>query len=302
VIEALPGPIESTVKRAIERTLVFCEMIKIRHTLFALPFALGSAFVAARGLPAWQSLAKICLAVLCARTAAMAFNRYTDRVFDARNPRTSRRALPAGLVSPKFVLGACAAAAAGFIATSAWINALAFALSPLALAVILGYSLTKRFTNWCHFVLGSALALAPLGAWVAITGQLSDGTPWLLAAVVLLWTAGFDLLYACQDAEFDRREGLRSVPARYGVPFAFRLSAWLHGSMVLTLALLWRLANLGPWFAAAVLLVAVLLAYEHALVRPHDLRRIERAFFAVNGIVSFLLMAALMLGAGRPLD
>ncbi|MFN0057923.1 MAG: UbiA-like polyprenyltransferase [Planctomycetota bacterium] len=285
--------------RLAHRTVTFFEMIKVSHTLFALPFALGAAFLAARGLPDWSVLGKIVLAVLCARTAAMACNRFVDRRIDAANPRTQTRALPRGDLSPMFVAGAAAAAAIGFLATAAWINPLAFQLSPLALLVVLGYSWTKRFTLWCHVVLGIALAIAPLGAWVAITDALNSTTPWLVAAIVLTWTAGFDILYACLDAEFDRAHGLRSIPARLGVQIALRVSAALHFIMTLLLYLLWWQAALGFVFLAAAFVVQLLLAYEHWLVRPSDLTRVNRAFFTVNGIVSVTLMAAMMLSVLR---
>lgn len=281
------------------KVLVFLEMIKISHAVFALPFAVGAAFLAADGLPSLTLLAKIVLAVICARTAALAFNRLADRRLDAENPRTRDRALPRGELSPRFVAASCAVALAGFVVTAAWINDLALALSPVAIAIVLGYSYTKRVTLLCHAVLGLALALAPIGAWVAVRGELGL-VPCILGTCVLLWTSGFDILYACLDAEFDRAARLHSVPARLGVPNALRVALALHVAMVAMLVWLWWAAALGGIFLGAVGAVMLLLAWEHSLVRPDDLSHTNRAFFTMNGIISFLLMGALVAEALRP--
>ncbi|MCI0652270.1 MAG: putative 4-hydroxybenzoate polyprenyltransferase [Planctomycetes bacterium] len=280
------------------RAVVFLEMIKVAHTLFALPFAIGAAFLAARGLPPAPVLGKIVLAVLCARTAAMAFNRLADRRFDAANPRTAARALPAGTLSVRFVAASVVLALVGFFLTAWWLNPLAFALAPAAAVVILGYSLAKRVTAYCHFFLGAALALAPLGAWVAVRGELAL-EPILLAAAVLLWSAGFDIIYSCLDADFDRAARLHSIPERFGIPAALRVAALLHFAMVGMLAAFAHMARLSGLFFVAVGLAAALLAYEHWIVRPGDLARVNRAFFATNAVISTLVMAALIAEATR---
>lgn len=278
-----------------KKTTTFLEMIKISHTVFALPFAIGSAFLAAGGVPQLPILGKIVLAVLLARTASMSFNRLVDHHVDARNPRTATRALPAGDLSRGFVIAVTVLCAAGFVAVAAWLNPLALQLSPAVLAVLLGYSLTKRFTSLCHAVLGVALGLAPIGAWVAVRGQL-DWTPGILALVVLLWTTGFDVIYACMDEGFDRKAGLFSIPARLGIPRALQLSATLHVAMVAALiGLWWHSAQLEAVFLGTTIGVALLLFYEHRLVRPDDLSRVNRAFFTMNGIISFVIMAALII-------
>ena len=283
---------------SLAKTAAFLEMIKVSHTVFALPFALGASFLAAGGMPSFPILGKIILCVLFARTAAMAFNRIADRHIDGRNPRTAERALPAGTLSVRFAVGAALLSLAGFVATAAWINPLALKLSPIAIAVVLGYSLTKRFTFLCHVVLGAALALAPVGAWVAVRGELAM-TPWVLGGAVLLWTAGFDILYACMDVDFDRKEGLHSVPARLGIRRSLWVAAALHAAMVGCLFWLWTLVPLGGVFLAALIGVLALLVYEHSIVRPHDLSRVNRAFFTTNGVISFTLMVALIVEATR---
>ena len=249
------------------RVITFLEMIKFAHTLFAIPFAIGATFLAAGGIPPPDVLGKIVLAVLFARTAAMATNRLVDRHLDAANPRTRERALPAGLLSPRFVLATVLVSSGLFIATAAWIGTLPLLLSPIALAVLLGYSLTKRFTSLCHFALGAALGLAPVGAWVAVRGDL-ELAPWLLGAAVMLWTAGFDILYSTLDHEFDRENGLHSIPVRLGIRGALRLAAFLHAGMVLLLLWLARELTLGPVFLTTLGAVAVALFCEHRLVRP----------------------------------
>jgi 4-hydroxybenzoate polyprenyltransferase len=279
--------------RALRSIAVFAEAIKLSHTVFALPFALAAAFLAAGAVPAPLLLLKIALACAFARTAAMAFNRWADSDFDRENPRTARRAVPAGELSPGFMLAAAAAAASAFVASAAWINALAFALSPVALAVLLGYSYMKRITSLSHAVLGLALGLAPLGAWIAVRGEFAV-VPILLGLAVLAWTAGFDIIYACQDFDFDRRAGLLSIPSRWGIARALSISRALHAAAVALLAGVGAAAGLGALYAAGVAVVALLLFLEHRMVSPHDLSRVSVAFFTLNGLVSVFFLVAVL--------
>jgi 4-hydroxybenzoate polyprenyltransferase len=272
------------------------EMIKIEHTLFALPFAFLGALLAARGFTAtglptlWQAL-WITVAMVGARSAAMAFNRIADREYDARNPRTASRAIPAGQLSVSFVWAFTLASAALFFLASAMLNRLTLLLSPVALGSVLLYSYTKRFTSLSHVVLGWCLAIAPTGAWVAVRGQLDSPVPLLLSLVVLLWTAGFDVLYACQDTEFDRGAGLRSIPARVGVARALWVSRLLHAGAFAALAGLYFLTQLGAPAVAGVAATGALLVYQHSLVRADDLSRLNAAFFTTNAFVSVILLA-----------
>ena len=264
------------------------EMIKIEHTLFALPFAFLGAFFAARGLPSPSEIGWILLAMIGARSAAMAFNRLVDLPFDAKNPRTASRALPRKRLSREFVILFILASSAVFIGAAAMLNPLALKLSPVALAIIFLYSFMKRFTWSTHFFLGLALACAPVGAWVAIRGSIS-GIPLLLGLAVMLWVAGFDIIYACQDVGFDRNEKLFSIPKRFGIPRALWISGFLHACMIVLLGFLYRRMQLGALSLAGLGVVAILLAYEHSLVRPSDLSRVDAAFFTVNGWISVLL-------------
>lgn len=272
------------------------EMIKIEHTLFALPFAFLGALLAARGftptgLPTlWQAL-WITLAMVGARSAAMAFNRIADRHIDAANPRTAARAIPAGQLSVSFVSAFTIASAALFFLASAMLNRLTLLLSPVALASVLLYSYTKRFTSLSHVVLGWCLCIAPTGAWVAVRGAIDSPVPLLLSLVVLLWTAGFDVLYACQDFEFDRASGLRSVPARVGVARALWVSRLLHAGAFAALVGLYFLTHLGAAAVAGVAATGALLVYQHSLVRADDLSRLNAAFFTTNAFVSVILLA-----------
>ena len=272
------------------------EMIKIEHTLFALPFAFLGALLAARGftqtgLPTlWQAL-WITLAMVGARSAAMAFNRIADRRYDAANPRTASRAIPAGQLSVSFVWGFTIASAALFFLASLMLNRLTLILSPVALGSVLLYSYTKRFTSLSHVVLGWCLAIAPTGAWVAVRGAIDSPVPLLLSLVVLLWTAGFDVLYACQDTEFDRGAGLRSIPARVGVARALWVSRGLHAGAFAALVGLYFLTNLGVPALAGVAVTGALLIYQHSLVRADDLSRLNAAFFTTNAFVSVILLA-----------
>ena len=278
-------------ERTVGRVGNLLEMIKFSHTVFALPFALTGMALAAGGLPGFGTIFWILLAMVGARTAAMAWNRIADAAIDARNPRTAARHLPAGTVRPAeawaLTLGGVA-----LLLVAAWaLNPLCLKLSPLALLVLFLYPYAKRFTSWCHYLLGLALAAAPLGAWVAVTGQWS----WRivpLAVAVLVWVAGFDILYALQDLTFDRAEGLHSVPQRLGVGRSLRLAARLHVILTVLLALQIPLFGLGWVYALGVLVVGALLLYEHALVTPSDLSRMDAAFFTMNGVISVVVFAA----------
>ncbi len=271
--------------RSLRTTL---EMIKFSHSLFALPFAIYAAFLAAGGWPTPATLGKILLAMVGARSAAMAHNRLADRRIDAANPRTASRALPSGTLSVGFVRVFLVASIVLFAAASASLNRLAFLLCPVALALLLVYSYTKRFTALSHLVLGLCLALAPVGAWIAVRGSLGL-LPILLGVAVLFWTAGFDVIYSLQDEEFDRRAGLRSIPARLGAARALVISALLHVAMVVLLAVVWRLSGGGAIFLAGIAATLVALVYQHAIVRPGDLSRVNAAFFTANGFVSLTL-------------
>jgi 4-hydroxybenzoate polyprenyltransferase len=270
-------------------------LIRFSHTVFALPFALLSAALAWREPDSafrWTHLAGIVVCMVCARSAAMAFNRIVDREFDAANPRTATRHLPAGLLSLTTVIAFTAICCVGFIAGTLlfWPNLWPLILSVPVLAFLLGYSYAKRFTEWCHYWLSAALMLAPIAAWIAIRGTV-EWPPVLLATMVFFWVGGFDILYACQDAEFDRTRGLRSLPARWGVPTALRIAALSHALTIACLVGLWWVAALGPVFLTGVIAVALLLAYEHWLVRPDDLSRVNVAFFQVNAVISLGLLA-----------
>jgi len=265
-------------------------MIKIEHTLFALPFALLGAVLAANGLPSARQILWICVAMVGARSTAMAFNRIVDREYDARNPRTQTRALPSGALSVGFVWAFTLVSAAVFFAAAMMLNRLTLILAPLALASILFYSFTKRWTNLSHLVLGWCLSIAPTGAWIAVRGTLDSPVPLLLSLVVLLWTAGFDVLYACQDFEFDRREGLFSLPARFGIRRALAISRVLHIAAFAALVALYVVTNLGSAALAGVIATACLLLYQHTLVRADNLSRINAAFFTTNAFVSVILL------------
>ena len=269
------------------------EMIKIEHTLFALPFAFLGMLLAARGVPPWRTVLWIVVAMVGARSAAMAFNRLVDRRIDAKNPRTATRSLPAGLLTPGFV-AAFVVGSAALLVFAAWqLNRLAFALSPVALGVIFLYSYTKRVTALCHLVLGLALSGAPLGAWIAVRGDVA-AAPLVLAGAVLLWVAGFDVLYALQDVDVDRRQGLFSIPARLGVERALLVSVLFYFGILVLLALLPRFyaPGLGPAYWVGVAGCAALLAWQHWVVRPGDLSRLNAAFFTANGVLAVWLFAA----------
>jgi 4-hydroxybenzoate polyprenyltransferase len=266
---------------------VTLEMIKWEHSIFALPFALCGAMLAAGGVPTGHQLVWIIVAMVAARSAAMAFNRLADASIDASNPRTRTRALPAGLLSPAFVATFVVISSAIFIVAAGALNRLALWLSPVALAVILLYSYTKRFTQWSHLVLGLALGIAPAGAWIAVRGSL-DWRILLLTGAVVFWVAGFDVLYACQDFDFDRESGLHSIPQHRGINRALWVARIFHLIMFgLLVALLWSF-GLGKVAMAGVAVVAALLAYEHWLVSSDDLSKLNAAFFTMNGVISVL--------------
>jgi 4-hydroxybenzoate polyprenyltransferase len=274
------------------RIRVVLEMIKFEHSVFALPFALVGALLAARaegGLPTWWQVLWIVIAMVGARSAAMTMNRIADREYDRRNPRTANRALPAGELSVGFAW-AFAILASAVLVIAAWqLNRLALELSPVALLILFFYSYTKRFTSWSHFVLGFCLGISPAAAWIAVRGSL-DARMLILCAAVTLWVGGFDVLYACQDVEFDRAEGLHSIPKKLGVAKALLFARAMHVVMVALLAwLAWSFHLAWPaWAGIAV--VAALLAYEHSLVKPNDLSKMNAAFFAVNGYISLLFL------------
>ena len=274
----------------IKNTRLTLEMIKIEHTLFALPFAFLGALLAANGLPALRQILWIIVAMVGARSAAMAFNRIADRNIDARNPRTATRAIPAGLLSVGFVWAFTILAAAVFLLAAAMLNRLTLLLAPVALASVLLYSFTKRWTQFSHIVLGWCLSIAPTGAWIAVRGEIGSPVPLLLSLVVLLWTAGFDILYACQDYDFDRREGLRSIPARVGIARALWTARALHFAAFIALVWLYVLTGLGPLAFAGVIATGALLVYQHRLVRADDLGRLNAAFFTTNAFVSVILL------------
>lgn len=276
----------------IQKTRTVLDMIKFEHSIFALPFALTGALLALRGLdlaPAEiaAKTAWIVVAMVAARSAAMAFNRIADAEIDAKNPRTKMRAIPAGAVSKTFTWGFTAFWAAAFVFASAMLNPLCLKLSPAALAVVLGYSYAKRFTALSHLVLGFALGIAPAAAWIAVRGSL-DPIILPLTAAVMFWTAGFDVIYSCQDAEFDSNEGLFSIPKSLGIAAALHIARLLHVAMIALLAWLWSLAGLGWLGLGGIAVVAALLIYEHSLVSADDLSRVNAAFFTVNGFVSVL--------------
>jgi 4-hydroxybenzoate polyprenyltransferase len=268
-------------------------MIKWEHSIFALPFALCGAMLAAGGWPTAHQLAWIIVAMVAARSAAMAFNRVADAAIDAANPRTRTRALPAGTLTPAFVTTFVVVSAAIFLVAASQLNHLALILSPVALAVLLLYSYTKRFTRWSHLVLGFALGIAPTAAWIAVRGSL-DPRILLLTAAVTFWVGGFDVLYACQDYEFDRDSNLHSIPRYLGIRRALMVARLFHIAMLLLLIALILTFGLGKLALAGVIVVALLLLYEHSLVHPNDLSKLNAAFFTMNGVISvvFFLFVA----------
>jgi len=268
---------------------IIFEMIKFEHTIFALPYAVMSAFLASNGWPNVFKILWIIVAMVGARSCAMAFNRIVDLKYDEINPRTSNRALPAGLIKISSVWIFTITSALLFVVAAYMLNRLAFVLSPVALLVILSYSCSKRFTTLTHLWLGLSLAIAPIGAWIAIKGKFAF-VPILLGLAVMLWTAGFDIIYACQDKEFDEKFGIHSIPKRFGIKRALQISSIMHLITVLVLLSLPLLTELKYIYLSGVGLVSILLVYEHAIVKPDDLSRVNLAFFTLNGMVSLGLM------------
>jgi len=275
----------STMPNLWARTRITLEMIKWEHSIFALPFALTATILAAHGLPALRTLLLILVAMVSARSCAMAFNRWADADIDAANPRTKTRAIPAGLLSRQFVLGFTILTAAIFVAASAALNRLTLILSPIVLLVLLSYSYMKRVTRWSHLVLGLALGLAPSAAWIAVRGSL-DPRIVVLTAAVMLWVGGFDVLYACQDYEHDRQANLQSLPRYLGIAGAFWAARLMHTAMLGLMIWFGALFNfrIAGWIGIAA--VSALLAYEHSIVSPRDMRRLNAAFFTMNGFIS----------------
>lgn len=268
------------------------ELIKFSHTVFAMPFALAAMLAAAGGMPGWRVLGLILWCLVTARTAAMAFNRRVDWDYDRENPRTAGRQH----LGSRRVAGVLTwVALLGFIAGTWFLNTLCFMLAPLAIVMILSYSLTKRFTAFTHFFLGLALAAAPMGAWAAVRGNLMSWPPWVLAAAVLFWVFGFDLIYATQDADFDRGAGLHSIPARHGVPVALRLAGALHAAAWLLLGWFGLACGFGWLYGAGWFLIAGALVHEHRLARTGDVARVNVAFFQANAFVGLVLLAAVVL-------
>jgi len=265
------------------------EMIKFEHTLFALPFAFLGAVLAADGLPTVWQIVWITAAMVGARSAAMSFNRIVDRRFDAENPRTATRELPSGKLSVSFARIFFAASVGLFVLASYELNRLTLLLSPVALLSVLGYSYAKRFTNFSHLILGWALAISPTGAWIAVRGTIDSPIPILLSLLVMMWTAGFDVLYACQDFEYDKQKGLRSIPARFGIKNSLMIARIFHAQAFLVLILLYLMTGLGWLALLGVIATGALLIYQHTLVKPNDLSRLNAAFFTTNAFVSVIL-------------
>ncbi|MDR3791878.1 MAG: UbiA-like polyprenyltransferase [Terracidiphilus sp.] len=265
------------------------EMIKWEHSIFALPFALTAALLAAGGLPPWRTLGWILVAMVAARSCAMAFNRWADADLDAENPRTKMRAIPAGLLTRQFVLGFTLATGAVFVLAAAELNRLTLYLAPVVLVVLLGYSYLKRLTQWSHVGLGLALGLAPTAAWIAVRGAL-DARILVLTAAVTLWAAGFDVLYSCQDFEHDRSAGLHSIPSAIGLEGAFWTARAMHGAMIALLVWFAQLFHFHMVGNLGVVAVALLLGYEHALVSPRNLKRLNAAFFTMNGVIAMVFL------------
>ena len=295
VLRPPPGaPGEGQTFRGTSRLTAYANLVELPHTLFALPFALVGTVLASYERPiSAAQIGWVVLAFTAARFAAMGFNRIADRQIDARNPRTARRELPAGVLGVGEAAAAVGAACAIFVVAASRLNALCLVLSPIALAWVLGYSYTKRFTRWSHVVLGLGLSIAPVGGYLAVTGRWSE--PWwmlcALAVAVAAWVAGFDILYALQDVSFDRENALHSVPVAFGEVRALAVARALHVATVLALALV-GLAIEGGWlYAVGVLVAAALLLYEHSLVRAGDLSRLDAAFFTMNGIISIAFFA-----------
>src|SRR5215204_297426 len=284
----------------LEKLRITLGMIKFEHTLFALPFAFLGAILAAEGLPTLKQIVWITVAMVGARSAAMTFNRIIDRDFDAENPRTAGRELPAGKLSITFAWAFLIVSVVVFVFAAYSLNWLTFALSPVALLSVLGYSYAKRFTVLAHLLLGWALSIAPTAAWIAVRGAIDSGVPLLLSLVVLMWTAGFDVMYACQDYEFDRKAELRSIPARYGIGNSLWIARLFHVQAFIALVLLYFVTELGWPAVAGVLLVGALLIYQHTLVSAKNLSRMNAAFFTTNAFVSVILFISFSIAVFCP--
>lgn len=265
------------------------EMIKFEHTLFALPFAFLGAVLAADGLPTWWQILWITVAMFGARSAAMTFNRIADRKIDAENPRTANREIPSGKLSVNFAWIFLIASIIIFEIAAYSLNWLTFALSPVALLSVLGYSYAKRFTSLAHLILGWSLAISPTAAWIAVRGAIDSEIPLLLSLLVLMWTAGFDVLYACQDYEFDKKAGLRSIPARFGIKNSLWIARIFHFQAFIVLLLLYLITDLGVIALIGVIATGLLMIYQHTLVKPNDLSKMNAAFFTTNAFVSVIL-------------
>lgn len=277
-----------------KKTVIFLEMIKFSHTIFALPFAFSAAFLAANGLPSTRQLLFIALAMVGARTAAMSLNRLIDAKIDAKNPRTATRALPAGALSPASVLIAIIASTGLLFYAAYQLNPLCFILSPVALGFLVLYSYCKRFTSLAHVVLGICLAGAPIGAWIALRGSI-DPPAITLGLLVLFWVAGFDILYALQDLSFDRESGLHSIPVKFGVQGSLWTARVFHLLTVVLFFLLMQQLSLGSWFLAGIISMTGMLLYEHWLLRAGDLSKLDAAFFTMNGYISITFLASTVL-------
>ncbi len=278
------------------KTAVVLEMIKFQHSVFALPFAFVGMIVAANGMPRLWTFFWIVAACVFARSAAMAFNRWTDVAFDAENPRTRDRALVTGALDTSFALGFAWICVGGFVLSAAMLNPLCLWLSPVALVILLGYSYTKRFTRYAHFVLGLALAIAPIGAWIAVRGDFRDWpAPVALGVGVLMWTAGFDIIYACQDVDVDRRSGLWSIPQSLGLTRALWMARVAHGLALMGFLAFWRLGALGMASLIGALGVGGLLVAQHWMVRGGDLSRVNVAFFHINSMVGFVYLCGILI-------
>lgn len=272
-----------------------CRMIKIEHSVFALPFAYAGAFLAGGGWPGWPVMAALTVAMVAVRSLAMAFNRVVDLPYDSRNPRTARRPLVTGEISPAQTWAFCVVAALVFVAACAAINSLCLQLALPALLIVCVYSYLKRFTWLCHFWLGGTLGLAPLAGWISVTGHFAL-TPFLLFFGVLFWVAGFDIIYSCQDVDFDRAQGLHSVPARFGLEGALRIAAFAHANTAIFLLLAGAAAGLSLWWYVVWAGIGLILAWEHRCVRPDDLSRVNMAFFTLNGVVSVVVLLGVLAG------
>ena len=284
----------ATPPRALQIARDYLELVKFSHTIFALPFAVAAMLVAADGLPSARIFAWIVAAMIGARTAAMGFNRIVDREIDARNPRTANRELPAGKVSLTGAIALVVGASVLFFVAAWQINTLALLLSPFTLLALFFYSFCKRFTSLSHFVLGLCLGIAPVGAWVAVTGRI-EWAPCVLCAAIIAWVAGFDMIYATMDVEFDKQTGLNSMVTKLGVARALTLARVLHLAFLTLLIWFGALTGLGALYYGAVALIGGFIVYEHVLVKPDDLRRVNAAFFTMNGAISVFFLVAIAL-------